>query len=62
MECFNCNGKTKVTDTVAYSGVVYRRRKCLSCGMIFCTMEDVVEDDDKYLKKAFSYKQQRKKV
>ncbi len=39
MECPECSNKTKVLDTRKYSGAVYRKRKCKSCGFTFWTEE-----------------------
>lgn len=56
MRCLDCDGNTKVVDTTDYSGVVFRKRRCLVCGLKFNTMEDVVDSDDENLKEAFRIK------
>lgn len=43
MDCIDCGGKTKVTNSTKYQGLVYRTRKCLDCGKIFGTAEDVCD-------------------
>ena len=50
MNCSNCGGDTKVTDTNHHAGVNerYRRRKCKVCGKIMWSIEFEVEFDDKY--------------
>lgn len=48
MKCFKCkDGDLKVTDTVHNNDdqVVYRRRKCLSCGHIVYTQENKIVKD-----------------
>lgn len=49
MTCPKCNGKVKVTDTVnAGNEEIYRRKMCLSCGLIFYTAEFQVDFDEKF--------------
>ena len=47
MNCIVCNNKTTTRETrILLSGVVVRRRKCLSCGYKFFTVEEAVDYDD----------------
>ena len=47
MNCIVCNNKTTTRETrTLLSGVVVRRRKCLSCGYKFFTVEEEVDYDD----------------
>lgn len=39
MNCPTCNGQTRVIDTEMNEDSVKRRRKCLSCGFRFSTLE-----------------------
>lgn len=39
MTCPVCGGKTAVVDTLTEVDVIYRRRKCISCGCSFTTEE-----------------------
>lgn len=47
MNCIVCNNKTTTKETrTLLSGVVVRKRKCLSCGYTFFTVEEAVDYDD----------------
>lgn len=60
MTCLDCDGETKVVDTVPYDGVVFRRRKCVKCGLSFGTMEDVCDKKfNRKFKEAFVDKKNR---
>lgn len=39
MVCAECNGDSKVIDSVLIKNVIHRKRKCIECGNIFYTME-----------------------
>lgn len=39
MNCPNCNGETKVIRSHYHSDHIERRRKCLTCGLRFATVE-----------------------
>lgn len=44
MECIECKGKTKTTNSVKEYGTVYRKRVCLECKKEFFTYEiDITE-------------------
>lgn len=50
MNCSECGGDTRVTDT-NYNETAnerYRRRKCKDCGRVIWTIEFEVEFDDRY--------------
>ena len=46
MKCMACGGETKVLDTASNDDHVARRRKCLKCGTVFFTSEDIVEYEE----------------
>lgn len=60
MECLNCDGKTKVEDSICYAGSVYRRRKCLECGFAYWT-EELEVIDHKIITEAQRYKKTQNK-
>ena len=65
MECLNCDdGIMRVTDTRAFAGTVYRKRRCKACGYTVWTEE--VEADKRGLNAMFAYERrkerERKKV
>lgn len=43
MECPECGYKTRVQDSRPYMGTRYRKRLCVSCGLIFWTVEDIAD-------------------
>lgn len=43
MECPECGYKTSVQDSRPYMGTRYRKRLCVSCGLIFWTVEDIAD-------------------
>lgn len=55
MDCIECDGKTRVTDSIAYAGTVYRHRKCLACGLKFWT-EEIVAENKYDIRDALSFK------
>lgn len=54
MECLNCDdGIMRVTDTRAFAGTVYRKRRCKACGYTVWTEE--IEADKQGLNDMFAY-------
>ena len=45
MKCPSCGYDTKVFDTKRNDKTVMRKRKCLKCGLNFCTKEIIVPWD-----------------
>lgn len=45
MPCPKCDGDSKVTDSRPVSANIRRRRKCISCGNRFSTVEVFDEED-----------------
>lgn len=62
MRCNRCQGNTKVTETIEYHDDVYRRRKCLECGMNFCTKETPVPIKDTECVKALRLKREQASI
>lgn len=56
MTCIDCNGKTRVRDSVEFEGVVFRKRICTECGKKFGTMEDIYDINSSVFKEAFRTK------
>ena len=59
MKCPQCNGKTKVMDSIATETSVIRRRKCTICSSLFFT-EELTYDDFSDLKQEFNEHKYRK--
>ena len=54
MTCPNCNGKTKVIESITEEDSTIRRRECITCGYRFSTVEidkdlyeRIIKEDDK---------------
>lgn len=49
MNCPKCSGEVRARDTIhTAENEIYRKRKCISCGHVFYTLEFEVENNDSF--------------